>query len=297
MTDMMSWFDPESAWLAKADRAKHHIDDLAAKVQEFLAGSFGVVPEQGNRPGETIYRVQMSKPIPIHFSTMIGDVLHNLRSALDCAACEMARRTIGRDLTEQEEHACEFPIRSKPSELRKFFQHCMRADLYGPQERQAIRAVQPARLHDYLTETGQIPAHKRTEEVAYDFLTVLNRLSNIDKHRRLHVVTCWPDLVYWGSDDPSKRRWAWGALPLKNGSILGHLYTDPEHPEPPPSLHHEMELRIPDPLGAASMDVVDLLGEIHRDVTVRVLPRLLGPQLASRVGEPMYTDDERPDTT
>ena len=84
---------------------------------------------------------------------------------------------------------------------------------------------------------------------------------------------------------------------MKNGGILGHLYADPEHPEPPPSMHHEMELRIPDPLGAASMDVVDLLGEIHRDVTVRVLPRLLGPQLASRVGEPTYTDDERPDTT
>jgi hypothetical protein len=78
MIDMMSWLDPESAWLAKADRATHHIDDLAAKVQEFLAGSFGVVPEQGNQPGETIYRVQMSKPIPIYFSTMIGDVLHNL---------------------------------------------------------------------------------------------------------------------------------------------------------------------------------------------------------------------------
>jgi hypothetical protein len=208
----------------------------------------------------------------------------------------MARRTVGRDLTEQEEHACQFPIRSKPSELRKFFKHCLRTNLYGPQERQAIRAVQPARLHDYLAETGQIPAHKRSEEVAYDFLTVLNRLSNIDKHRRLHVVTCWPDLVYWGSDGPSKRRWAWGALPLKNGGILGHLYVDSEHPEPPPSLHHEMELRIPGPPGAASMDVVDLLGEIHRDVTVRVLPRLLGPQLGSRVGEPTYTDDELPDT-
>ena len=107
----------------------------------------------------------MSKPIPIHFSTMIGDVLHNLRSALDCIACEMARRSVGRDLTEQEEHACEFPIRSKPSELRKFFKHDRRTNLYGPEERQAIRAVQPARLHDYLVENGQIPAHKRSDPI------------------------------------------------------------------------------------------------------------------------------------
>ncbi len=54
MTDMMSWLGPESAWLAKADRAKHHIDDLAGEIQEFLTGSFGVIPEQGNQPGETM---------------------------------------------------------------------------------------------------------------------------------------------------------------------------------------------------------------------------------------------------
>ena len=84
---------------------------------------------------------------------------------------------------------------------------------------------------------------------------------------------------------------------MKNGGILGHLYADQEHSEPLPSLHHEMELRIPDPPGAAGMDVVDLLGEIHRDVTVRVLPRLLGPQSVSRVGEPTYTDDELSDTS
>src|ERR1700750_2920220 len=98
-----------------------HLSRLSI-LMDGLSGRLGA-PHQ---PGETIYRVQMSKPIPIHFSTMIGDVLHNLRSALDCAAWEMARRTVGRDLTEQEEHACEFPIRSKPSELRKFFKHCLR---------------------------------------------------------------------------------------------------------------------------------------------------------------------------
>src|SRR2546425_11702985 len=92
------WLDPESAWWAKADRARHHIDDMAAEVQEFMTGgTFDVVREQGSEPGETIYRLRMSESIPIHFSTMIGGILHNLGSALDCAACEMARRHVGRD--------------------------------------------------------------------------------------------------------------------------------------------------------------------------------------------------------
>jgi len=278
MADPGWWLDPESAWWAKAARAGQHIDSLRAEVDDFLTGgSYEVVPEQGDQPGETIYRLRMSQPIPIHFSTVIGDALHNLRSALDCAACEIARRHAGRQLAEEEELACEFPIRSEPSKLEAFFEDRRRASLYGPRERQAIRAVQPAWLHDYLAGRGETNLHERSEEVAYDHLTVLNRLSNIDKHRRLHVAAWWSELVYWGSDGPSRRQWRWGTPPFKDGSVLGHLFDDPGHPEALPELHHEMELRLLDPPGAATTDIVRLLESMHHDVTRRVLPHVLNP--------------------
>jgi hypothetical protein len=127
-----------------------HIDNLAGQVSDFLrAGSYEIIPEQGS-PGEIVYRLRMSRPIPIHFSTTLGDALHDLRSALDCAAGGMAGRYVDRDLNEAEERACEFPICSKPSELREFFKRQPRPSLYGPREQQAIREVQPAALHDDL---------------------------------------------------------------------------------------------------------------------------------------------------
>jgi hypothetical protein len=275
MTDPTWWLDPEWPWWAKADCAKDHIDKLVRGIDDFLrTGSFEVTPEPG-RPGETIYRLRMSRPIPPQFSTTLGDTLHDLRSALDCAASEMARRHVGKDLDEDQQRACEFPICSKPSELRQFFKRDPRPTLYGSQEQEAIREVQPAAQHDERLAQGKTNLHKRSEEVEYDLLGVLQQLSNIDKHRRLHVVTCWPDLVYWGSDSTSRRKWQWGRPPFKDGAILGHLFDDPEHPEPPPKLFHEIELRLTEPLGATTMSVVSLLTGIHRHVTYRVLPRVL----------------------
>ena len=123
--------------------------------------------------------------------------------------------------------------------------------------------------------------HPRAEEVEYNLLHVLQRLSNIDKHRRVHVVTCWPDLVFWGSDGPSKRRWQWGTPPFADGAILGYLIDDPQHPEPLPELQHEIDLRLTGPRGATTTEVVSLLQSMHRHVTSRVLPHVLnlGPVL------------------
>ena len=119
----------------------------------------------------------------------------------------------------------------------------------------------------------------RHEEVAYDYLTLLDRLSNIDKHRRVHLVASWPALVYWGSDEPSRLRWRWGQPPFNDGTILGRLYQDPQHTElVPETLQHDMQLRVLRPPEAAVNDIVSLLRGIHRDVVHRVIPGVLMPQ-------------------
>ena len=261
----------------KAGQAQHHINALAADIDSFLGSTaYEVLAEPGAQPDETIYRLRMPRPIPVHFSTTIGDALHNLRSALDCAAYEMARRHVGRDLTEKEEWACEFPIRDDPPKLDNFFSAWGRQALYGPRERQVIRDVQPAWLHDQVSRHGTTELSPREEEVDYDPLWLLSRLSNIDKHRRLHLTAWWPDIVYWRSDEPSHRRWRWDEPPYEDGRILGRLIDDARHPEPPATLHQEMTLRSLYS-GAESQDTVRLLKGIHDDMTYRVMPRLLDP--------------------
>jgi hypothetical protein len=57
-------------------------------------------------------------------------------------------------------------------------------------------------------------------------LSTLALMSNHDKHRRLPVAVFWPDIVYWGSDEPSKNRWLPGDRTFKHGSIVGYKIGD-----------------------------------------------------------------------
>jgi hypothetical protein len=274
------WRGPNWPWQLKAARAMHHINDLAAEINAYLArATFDIVPEPGGQPGETVYRLYLSEPIPPRFSVIMGDALHNLRSSLDCAASEIGRRyvdrTLGRALTEREEHDCEFPIYGNPAELQGFFNSRNRPNLYGPQEREAICSVQPGWGYDDQIRQGRTLAYGRDEEVNYHPLTLLNRLSNIDKHRRLNPVTSWIDLVYWGTDGQARRGWRWGTPPFESGSILGVLIGDPSNPEPLPRIQGDPDFRVLDPPEASSADITGLLTNMHTYISYRVLPRIL----------------------
>jgi hypothetical protein len=275
MTDDTWWQNLDSAWWAKTQRARYHIDNLADEIRAFMQSKpYEILINRGD--GETIYRLQMHRPIPVSLSTIIGDALHNLRSALDCAAFDLARwhvqREGQRDLTEPEERACQFPICETQAAFDKFFSGT-RATLYGPREREAMRGVQPARVHDYLAERGQPTHYPREEEVDHDPLYLLNKLSNIDKHRRLHLAFWWPWMASWGSDAPSRRQWRWGRPPFVDGAILGRLSDDPEGREPLPKVQHELSLSILY-LAPYVEDVVKLLTSFHNNVTGWVLPRV-----------------------
>jgi len=73
--------------LLKLDRAQHHIDDLKAQVDAFLAGKpFTLIIQMRSNPGKLALRVKRDRAIPESFSLIIGDAVHNLRSTFgpDC---------------------------------------------------------------------------------------------------------------------------------------------------------------------------------------------------------------------
>jgi hypothetical protein len=251
----------------KLDRAGEHAAALVAETKAyFQGGSFRVEPEPGERPHETVYRIRLSEPIPVRVSAIIGDALHNLRSALDCVAFEMARQHIGRDLTEREEKATAFPILGTPEGFAEFFKRDPeRATLYGPREQDAMRIVQPGANYDQAAQYGVQLFETRQEAVEWDNLWLLNRLSTIDRHRRMHLAVAFPELVHWGSDEPSHLGWRWGTQPFDDGAVLGHLIGDPDHPEPPVELEYDMDVRIPDRI-AGTANVTDVLRTLHQEV-------------------------------
>lgn len=282
-----SWLDGSSAWWAKADRAHNHLRSLDRLVAEFRASEpYTVVPRPTDIPGRTQYRLHIHKPVPVEISTTIGDILHNLRSALDSLAYEIALRGLNRPMTPREERACVFPVTETPERFDLFFDEAsqnertrMRSALYGDRARAALRSVQPFRIHEEAILLGVEVTDTYEEEYRWSELYRLTQLSNLDKHRRLTLMAWWPDLVYWMSNGPSKRRWLGGDGTFADGSVLGYMVG--KDPDIGDEVFHDFNLILADdPAHDASdptsntPDVVEMLNRWHQYITGWVFGRV-----------------------
>src|SRR4051794_37394767 len=81
----------------KIERAKKHLAELETAISDYLAKEparfeTSVIDERGTRRFEFV--LHLTQPGPL-FGAIIGDVIHNLRAALDLTACELVRREEG----------------------------------------------------------------------------------------------------------------------------------------------------------------------------------------------------------
>jgi hypothetical protein len=77
----------------KLRRARTHIGELQTEIRRFLASEpfwLEVVDAPTFTNGK-MWRVQMRHEVPLDFSAIIGDVIHNLRTTLDLVACDSVR--------------------------------------------------------------------------------------------------------------------------------------------------------------------------------------------------------------
>jgi len=289
MTYDPSWLDRSSAWWAKADRAHYHLRALDKLASEFRASEpCTVVAEQTDSPGRTAYRLHIHNPMPVEISTTVGDILHNLRSALDSLAYEIARRGLDRPMRPKEERACVFPIFDTPERFDQFFDEestdkftKLRCSLYGPQARTAIRSAQPFSIHEEAIRLGVEVTATYEQEYRWSELHGLTHLSNLDKHRRLPEVGWRPDLIYWMSNGPSKRRWLPGDGTFTHGSILGYIVG--EDPDVGEEVIHDFNLVLSDDpaqdprdIYGNSQDMVAMLAQWHQYITGWVFGRVFG---------------------
>jgi hypothetical protein len=71
----------------KVERAKEHARQLQSEIEAFLARKpYQLIVESDPDSGDNIYRVKVSEQPPARWGTIIGDVVHNLRTALDYLA-------------------------------------------------------------------------------------------------------------------------------------------------------------------------------------------------------------------
>ncbi|MEJ0094478.1 MAG: hypothetical protein WDN46_13890 [Methylocella sp.] len=84
--------DPLMGPKLKVERAKRHLADLETTLHAFHdSNPYGLVEEIDLQTGEYVYRVRIHKSIPCETGTIIGDIIHNLRSALDQMVCGLVR--------------------------------------------------------------------------------------------------------------------------------------------------------------------------------------------------------------
>jgi urease accessory protein UreE len=117
------WHDESWPWMIKLARAKKHIDDLSAEADDFQKRASRIEKEPGQNPGDIVLRLRVSKPIPPHLSAVAGDILYNMRSALDTAAYELGRRHCPEIVDDEDlQRRSEFPFQLKKTGLDSWFE-------------------------------------------------------------------------------------------------------------------------------------------------------------------------------
>jgi hypothetical protein len=166
----------------KLDRASYHLDSLEAKVREWSESHTHRYDTHLDREsGKQLVYIRFPEPVPDELRLIIGDCLHNLRSALDNLAYQLAIRHHGsRPLPDRFDRRSEFPIFGE----RKWRER-ERRDKIGcihPDAQAIIKRLQP---------------HNRGNKFTSDPLWMLHELNNMDKHRAPHItqvaVSAWAD--------------------------------------------------------------------------------------------------------
>lgn len=156
---------------AKLDRAKFHADALRTDIRDAGQGEPYTIPlrkEFDEDTGTLYLRIDRITARPEAWGLLIGDALHNYRSALDHGWWQLACHHLQRIPTEDEAKQIQFPI------LR----------IGGTWDSGNYRRWVG---RDATTFVGKLQPDKRGYAVdVIHPLVALNRLSNIDKHRNIH---------------------------------------------------------------------------------------------------------------
>lgn len=192
---MATKYRPEKASLSgvsvKLDRAREHLEALDAELIAFFeANPYGTFSKFNPHTGEHSLRLrERAKPQP-RWGVIVGDFIHNARSALDHVAWKLVEHgPCGLPSDEETRRRISYPVAFRQAQLRNSVTY--------------QRVAQDVR--DVLEESQPYQRPRRPEMHP---LAVLNDLWNFDKHRFLH-----PHWVKSADEDPEIAVEGLGPLP------------------------------------------------------------------------------------
>ena len=156
---------------AKLERAEASIEEMARQWREWIDGD-AYAPRIDEDRDRREYRLffDFSKPVAPRFGVRIGEIAHNLRSALDHLVWREAAELLGSEPTDKQAGEIAFPIwttrvRFKKSKVKRYV---------SPDAWAIIERHQP---------------YTRGQPKRSQALAMLHWINRVDKHRLLHYGT------------------------------------------------------------------------------------------------------------
>jgi len=170
---------PLTSAFLKVERARKHLKELNQQIRGFvMVDPYRLTIEVDPDTGQQVVRFRTvgNRPIPLGFGLMAGDVIHNLRAALDHVVYQLAVAGGG-----DGEHS-QFPIIEDSDDYRLKEKRLLEGVVEG--QRAIIKGLQPYHVRAALN-AGTHPESERDPLAINVYLMNLGRLDNIDKHRLL----------------------------------------------------------------------------------------------------------------
>lgn len=239
-------------WTIKINRAIELTQALENEIKNYMESGAARV-ETTWIPQQSLFELtlRIERNPPERWSAMVGDIVHNLRSALDARMFQLiASRAAGRREYEEaqgmkpsafREWFVQFPIfptRDQVAEIKRSSWH---QGLLDPALQSHLDALEPYAHFDRLNLEDDV----KQRNIDFHPLTTIQDLSNTDKHRAIHLLICAVDIVYAGVPEGLTLEYK-GAdpFPWGDGSVIMRAPIQGEGDPTRISFNHELAIAI-----------------------------------------------------
>ena len=164
----------------KIERAWEHRNALETEIFPVLNAERDQIQMRAKLDPDSGYHVFCVSVMPDEFllrvAVILGDIVHNLRSALDQLAYQLVLNHYGRPPTEKLRRKVQFPIEYERKRVIRSYTYSK----VSPADRADIEWAQPYYAPNFPTRFRRVPK--------LHTLATLHRFSNRDKHRMLNPL-------------------------------------------------------------------------------------------------------------
>jgi hypothetical protein len=175
----------EKPWDLKIQRARTQVAEFNTIVVDYLATNPAGISQELLNGNEIHVKLHIHRQPPDVLAVLSGEIIHNLRSALDAVTFALViekTRILGVPQKDGYENLIQFPIVVKKRSLSeyKFLKHFKKESFYAD-----LQEFQP-----YNWSKEFVPDNQRVEVNKGHHLALLSELSNRDKHRGINFIFC-----------------------------------------------------------------------------------------------------------